>query len=160
MPLEPHTIVIKVKDALTQTTSSLGDLSSAEAQTDIALMDGQVTDVALMDWQVAGGVKGSPRPNMKDASSSVEGMDLADTTSQTDQSLAEAPVRRLTRDASSSVESVKPQDSVSQTDALPGGALIQKETKDASSSYDKLDTSDSTSQTDACLLYTSPSPRD
>ena len=149
VPLEPHTIVIKVKDALTQTTSSLGDLSSAEAQTDIALMDGQVTDVALMDWQVAGGVKGSPRPNMKDASSSVEGMDLADTTSQTDQSLAEAPVRRLTRDASSSVESVKPQDSVSQTDALPGGALIQKETKDASSSYDKLDTSDSTSQTDA-----------
>ena len=139
VPLEPHTIVIKVKDALTQTTSSLGDLSSSETQ----------TDLALMDWQVAGGVEGSPRPGMKDASSSVEGMDLADTTSQTDESLAEASVRRLTRDASSSVESVKPQDSVSQTDALPGGALIQKETKDASSSYDKLDVSDSTSQTDA-----------
>ena len=139
VPLEPHTIVIKVKDALTQTTSSLGDLSSAETQ----------TDIALMDWQVAGGVEGSPRPGMKDASSNVEGMDLADTTSQTDESLAEASVRRLTRDASSSVESVKPQDSVSQTDALPGGALIQKETKDASSSYDKLDVSDSTSQTDA-----------
>ena len=139
VPLEPHTIVIKVKDALTQTTSSLGDLSSAETQ----------TDIALMDWQVAGGVEGSPRPGMKDASSNVEGMDLADTTSQTDESLAEASVRRLTRDASSSVESVKPQDSVSQTDALPGGALIQKETKDASSSYDKLDVSDSTNQTDA-----------
>ena len=139
VPLEPYTIVIKVKDALTQTTSSLRDLSSAEAQ----------TDVALMDWQVAGGVEGSPQPSMKDASSSVEGMDLADTTSQTDESLAEASVRRLTRDASSSVESVKPQDSVSQTDALPGGTLIQKETKDASSSYDKLDVSDSTSQTDA-----------
>ncbi|KAK7487108.1 hypothetical protein BaRGS_00021603, partial [Batillaria attramentaria] len=69
---EPQRIVIKVKDALTQTSASLGDLSSIEVQTDEGLEE------------LHAGAQMFVRPDMRDASSSVESMHVADTTCQTD----------------------------------------------------------------------------
>ena len=139
-PLEPQTIVIKVKDTLTQTGASLANLSTVEVQTD-----------AVTDRQLAGSLDASVRPDMKDGSSSMEGMmSPTNSTSQTNAMSRDTAAR----DASRNVGSQWPSDSIFQTESVNLGTdKIQRKTKDASSSYDALHTSDTFNQSNVLPTY-------